>query len=300
MSTNIEAEMLQRGDTKANWLAKDPVLGLFERVFEIHNGVIQEKVGDGVTKYSLLPYYTGGPSAGGSPFPVTNVDPSYTFINGNTVVTDLRLVGKTGYVVTQTKFNTFFKKNRLQYDAAAGSVTINDFELDDPDDIILIFADVAISAEVSFENILERLAALEKVTAPFKIGTVVIWDKPADQIPEGWVEADEYRGRSFKVVDPDSTNPLFNSLGQNGGSNGMKLTENHLPEIDLSNGEFNRLLKFDGTNTTTPPDNVLSGEEPNLTDSAEILKFGLPEPQQSAIDLNDPFRTVHAIRFTGE
>ena len=46
--------MLFRSDTKANWLAKDPVLGDGEFVIEKDSKLY--KIGDGVSKYSALEY----------------------------------------------------------------------------------------------------------------------------------------------------------------------------------------------------------------------------------------------------
>lgn len=66
-------KILLRGDTKANWLSVDPVLYEREVVIETDGNLF--KVGDGVKKYSELPYINEGEPLGGIAFDATAPEP---------------------------------------------------------------------------------------------------------------------------------------------------------------------------------------------------------------------------------
>ena len=51
---NMATKIQQRRDTKAHWLEADPILSAGEEAYE--TDTYQRKIGDGTTKYSLLPY----------------------------------------------------------------------------------------------------------------------------------------------------------------------------------------------------------------------------------------------------
>ncbi len=53
-----KCKILFRGDTKENWLNTDPIL--HEREFVIETDSNRLKIGNGVNKYSELPYFFGG------------------------------------------------------------------------------------------------------------------------------------------------------------------------------------------------------------------------------------------------
>lgn len=56
MINNNDGKNIQRYDTKTNWEKFNPVLEKGELVFEDNEGTIKQKVGDGVTSYTNLPY----------------------------------------------------------------------------------------------------------------------------------------------------------------------------------------------------------------------------------------------------
>ena len=56
MINNNDGKNIQRYDTKANWEKFNPVLEKGELVLEDNEGTIKQKVGDGVTSYTDLPY----------------------------------------------------------------------------------------------------------------------------------------------------------------------------------------------------------------------------------------------------
>lgn len=76
-------QILSRIDTAANWLLKDPILGLGEIAFETSdtNADLKMKVGDGSTNYNDLPYFSSGNNSE-TRFFVANVSGETTDLDG--------------------------------------------------------------------------------------------------------------------------------------------------------------------------------------------------------------------------
>ncbi|MDO5106590.1 hypothetical protein [Capnocytophaga sp.] len=87
----------------------------------------------------------------------------------------------------------------------------------------------------SFESensLLKRLEKLERrVTKTVPIGLVAIWDRPAYEIPEGWVEHTEMQG--FTPVGQKAGDTDFGRLGKTLGSKTHRLTTSELPRTEL-------------------------------------------------------------------
>lgn len=60
MFYNDDGSVLLRKDTKANWTSVNPVLEDGELVIEVDGTTRKLKCGDGVTKYTSLPYISAG------------------------------------------------------------------------------------------------------------------------------------------------------------------------------------------------------------------------------------------------
>ncbi|MBL7868893.1 MAG: hypothetical protein JNM71_12835 [Flavobacterium lindanitolerans] len=105
-------------------------------------------------------------------------------------------------------------------------------------------------------NLLERLTALEKKTAVFQNGGgMVLWNKPANLIPEGWQEVTDWKGRI--PVGLDAAQSEFNVLGKTGGSKTQTLTVGNIPNhkhqmfVDGNNGNLNnKATPTSGANVT--------------------------------------------------
>lgn len=80
--------------------------------------------------------------------------------------------------------------------------------------------------ENSLEKRLENLE--EKLRKTIPIGLVAIWDRPANQIPEGWVEHTEMQG--FTPVGQKVGDDDFGTLGKTLGAKTHKLTINEMPK----------------------------------------------------------------------
>lgn len=78
------------------------------------------------------------------------------------------------------------------------------------------------------ESLEKRIEIQEKLNAPDESsGTIKIWCKPVNQIPAGWVSADEFVGRMLMGLNP--SDPDFNTVGKTGGSKTHTMTIDELP-----------------------------------------------------------------------
>jgi len=152
-----------------------------------------------------LPFGPGGggpaPVALGSPFKVRNNSASYNGAGGNVVVTDVRLLGKSDYVVTTTQMQVEFDDDQITYNPVAGSFTITGFQLQDSSHIT-VYADGVVSESASelYTALEAQILLIQQMIAPFATtayganGGKVWWIGTADTIPAGWRECVAMRG----------------------------------------------------------------------------------------------------------
>lgn len=77
-------------------------------------------------------------------------------------------------------------------------------------------------------QLMARLDSIEKKTAVFQSGGgMVFWNKPVADIPAGWQEVVNWRGRI--PVGLDSTQVEFNAMGKTGGAKNKTLSINEIP-----------------------------------------------------------------------
>lgn len=80
---------------------------------------------------------------------------------------------------------------------------------------------------------MEKIALLEKKTAIFQAGGAAFpWFKPAVDIPEGFQEVEDIRGKTIIGYDPTQTE--FNEIGKIGGAKSVTLTKNNIPPLDIT------------------------------------------------------------------
>ena len=150
-------------------------------------------------------------------------------------------------------------------------------------------------------NLATRLAAIEKKVAVFQSGGgMVLWNKPAIDIPEGWQEVVDWKGRI--PVGMDVTQPEFNTLGKQGGAKEKMLSDKNMaPHQHATNW---------GTSTYSPPDGYVepevigaagaSASKKNYLTSKELYsETNTPVEAQEAVDILNPYRTVLFIEFIG-
>ena len=86
------------------------------------------------------------------------------------------------------------------------------------------------------KKLIKRIEILEKQKQAIPVGLIAIWGKPANQIPEGWREYTDLRGRMPVGLDPyyhktndDAQDYQLNSLLKQGGERSHKLTIEEMP-----------------------------------------------------------------------
>ncbi|MNF99667.1 hypothetical protein D3C84_825760 [compost metagenome] len=67
------------------------------------------------------------------------------------------------------------------------------------------------------QTLIERITALEaRPLSNVPVGMIAIWGLPVSEIPDGWEEYLDLRGKM--PIGHDATNPLFDVLGDYGGA----------------------------------------------------------------------------------
>jgi len=254
-------------------------------------------------KVSDLPFGTGGGGGGsdvylGSPFKVRNTDEILTQTESpagkfNTVITDLRLLGKTDYPVNTTQLNnSAFRDGEIEYDSLNGKVTIKNFLLKDGEFITLYPDGIpqTPSTNADFATLIEKLELFEMILAPFiptvtgANGGAIPFFRPFNEIPIGWEEVVEARGRT--LVGLDTSIDEFKTVGLSGGKRLYKLTIGQLPKFSF------KYLAPAGNGSAT-------GNKDNHPDGPLIERQTETIGNDEDINGMNPFRIVHYIRFVG-
>ena len=153
-------------------------------------------------------------------------------------------------------------------------------------------------------SLLKRLEKLEEqVRKTVPIGLVAIWDKPADQIPEGWEEHTEMQGVvpvGYKSDDSD-----FGAIGTKVGSKTVRIEKNNLPDIEIDlknkNGSGFEVIGFNLENYSGQNEGGWSnsGSLPYWgKESGNNIKAHLNGKEQPINNIQ-PSRIVKFIRFVG-
>ena len=153
-------------------------------------------------------------------------------------------------------------------------------------------------------SLLKRLEKLEEqVRKTVPIGLVAIWDKPADQIPEGWEEHTEMQGVvpvGYKRDDSD-----FGAIGTKVGSKTVRIEKNNLPDIEIDlknkNGSGFEVIGFNLENYSGQNEGGWSnsGSLPYWgKESGNNIKAHLNGKEQPINNIQ-PSRIVKFIRFVG-
>ena len=140
-------------------------------------------------------------------------------------------------------------------------------------------------------NLLQRLTSLESVIGTMnKIitpivngGTPLLWMRPANEIPEGYREVTEFRGKSLIGFDPNDTD--FNVVMKEIGSKTFTINKTNLPSNINT-----ELMKFKNKQTTS------FGIRTGTDFYAETEDVGGSETEIKKLD---PSRIVMFIKYVG-
>lgn len=239
---------------------------------------------------------TGGGTGGIKPatFKIRITDPQYSFNGTDTVINDSRLLGFVDYPVRATQLNNAaFRDNELIYDAFNAQLTILNFSLNSGEFLVIDAPGQANNSGGTYSGLIARLEALERITAPFLPdpvlginGGMVLWNKPAVDIPAGWQEVVAWRGRMPVGFDPGDT--LYDLVGKQGGSKTVTIGVNNLPDIPFN---------YDGVDPTIRYKRGTTGSD-MLSPTNENRTGTIDNPNEPMQVLN-PFRVVLFIEYVG-
>ncbi|WP_417366915.1 hypothetical protein [Flavobacterium beibuense] len=240
-------------------------LGLIAGNFSIITGceVAGSNITDGVIVINgeVLPFQGGAPLAN---VIIIENQTSKEFENGSVKVVHYERYAKFGTAATQYAWNNFkriFPTRDLQ-SALDAKATVT--------------ALTALTAKVT---------ELEKKNAVFQdTGGVVLWMKPASQIPAGWAEYTPMRGRAPFGLDP--TDPTFSTLGQMGGQKTKQLTISEMPP-------HTHPIKLWDEQGVGAPAGGSPGGITNGTGATESAGFG------NEFSILNPHRIVYFIHYIG-
>lgn len=135
-------------------------------------------------------------------------------------------------------------------------------------------------------TLMARLDSVEKKAAVFTAGGgMVLWNKPAAEIPEGWAEVIDWRGRM--PVGYDVTQTEFNTMGKIGGAKNKTLSINEMPS---HSHEFK-------INTNAAGDGMPAMERGNSVVNTTYTTESAGNGQSFSI--MNPYRVVMFIEYIG-
>lgn len=291
---------------------KLPQLPLYSGAVKNDDMVYVWEDATGVLKHATvgqLPFGQGGGGGQplvGSPFKVRLGDDQVTISGGNTVVSDARLAGKTDYPVSSSQLNNaVFRDTEVTYDDVNGTVTILDFELQAGEVLVLYPDGVAGGGGGggSLQPILDRLAALESMVAPFiPTGSGenhgrVWWTGPLSDIPLGWTIDEDWNGRV--PVGIDTNQAEFNEIGKPGGGKTHTMESQHMPPH--SHGLGGNVIRLSGGTTPsgggdTSRRSLPSGQFDYVT---QTQSFGGTDGAAQAFSIMNPYRVGCWIKYIG-
>jgi len=154
----------------------------------------------------------------------TSVSDGYVFINGEVLKFKSGFVGP-DVIIIQNESSKEFENGEIKvvhYERFATFGTAETSWLwesfNRPDPIIVLMS---------------RMTVLEKKAAVFQAGGgMVLWNKPAADIPAGWAEVVDWRGRM--PVGFDDSQSEFNEIGKPGGAKNKTLSVSELPPISFT------------------------------------------------------------------
>jgi hypothetical protein len=152
--------------------------------------------------------------------------------------------------------------------------------------------------------LMARLDVMEKKTAVFQAGGgMVLWNKPAVDIPAGWQEVVDWRGRM--PVGFDASQPEFDTMGETGGAKNKTLTVQELPKHNfLTFSPANTALNNNTVDANTYP--VADSDGSGFGNEAYRIRRSGTRPTlgkssdvggDQEFSLLNPYRTVLFIEF---
>lgn len=253
----------------------------------------------------------GGPGGGGTVtyqsgmWKVRTFSGGYNYepVSGNTIISDLRLIGIDDGVISSTQVGAEFREDQLEFDPVAGTVSLLDFELSPNEHVTININGAANYAyNTALQTALSTITEQAKVTAPFKPtvtgpnGAKILWLRPANEIPVGWQECLSMRGLLPLAQDPDD-DELKGTVGvATGGSKSGKLKLDNIPEHHHEHGSESLYNFFGGGSTVG---NRIWGNGSGVPAYSRQNTGPSGKADPDAIQWLNPYRIVMWIEYIG-
>lgn len=137
-------------------------------------------------------------------------------------------------------------------------------------------------------NIGHKLRKIESKTDFIQKGLVMIWKRPLNEVPKGWGECVDLRGRIPLGMNPNDVN--FNTLNGTGGSREVTLLESNLPKFSYENNWFEQINN----------DWKGGGRHTGAYFGYNRQQYNVFNGQSRPFSVMNPYRIVHFIEYVGE
>jgi hypothetical protein len=151
--------------------------------------------------------------------------------------------------------------------------------------------------KIALELLLDRIEVLEaRPVSNVPIGMIAIWDRPANEIPNGWVEYQALRGRMPIGHDVNYTQGLdlinygLDNLGNGSGFREHKLKISELPR---------HRLKLDTRVPVNSTDSDRGFDSSSFSTDTPVDAFTEYIGDDEAHTNMSPYRVVHFIKYVG-
>ena len=188
----------------------------------------------------------------------SNVNPGIVAINGEILPFEGGLLASTVYIQTEEFSETFqdqldkvlVRKRKVKFGNSAASLNWSDFVR------LEVLKDIQVKVNNSatkqqFEQLAAEVEALKQKTAPIINGGIVWpWRKPVSEIPTGWKECIDFRGKTIVHYDPNDSD--FANLNTNFGSKKHILTIDEMPRHSHGIAEYAGSPGMNGNHLSAP------------------------------------------------
>lgn len=146
------------------------------------------------------------------------------------------------------------------------------------------------------QSLIDRIVLLEaRPLGNIPVGMVAIWGRPANEIPNGWVEYTDLRGRMPIGLDPsDQDFKIWNSFG------GSKTKSLNAQENGQHTHDYYDIFHSEIGGYVGVPGNLGSGDSDGDNSGYQIKRSTESSGNGKPFSLLNPYRVVHFIQFIGD